>query len=72
MRDETPSETAVIDGVWRMKRHTVCVGCQRYKQTNKEAVCRMCTRKVLGARQHVAEHGPIGDDLSYYDIEETA
>lgn len=68
MRDETPDETAVINHYWQMARHTVTACCGRYKQCNRQRMCRMCARKALMALSvQMAEQPTPDDDLSYYD-----
>lgn len=40
-------EEIEASGMWRAARHTVCLGCDRYKVTNKAAICRRCTTGAL-------------------------
>jgi hypothetical protein len=47
-----------------MARHCVTACCDRYRQCNKERICRKCMRLAL---QEAAERTMTEDDLSYYD-----
>lgn len=44
MTTESFVQTAV-NSIWKMKRHTVCAYCGRYRPTDAQRLCRPCAVK---------------------------
>lgn len=40
-------ETIESYGFWKVARISVCHGCDRYKPTNRQRICRRCTTAAM-------------------------